>query len=79
MSAERPACANCPYCHRETCRRNTPSPAMDSDRAVWPRVEPDDYCGFHPIIVRQEKAIMEGGQVERVSSMLEDFFSRLGK
>lgn len=79
MSAERPTCANCPYCSKGTCRRNTPSIGTETGEAIWPMVEWDDYCGFHPIIMRQEKAIVEGGQVEKVGAMLEDFFTRLGK
>lgn len=79
MSAERPTCGNCPYYSKETCRRNTPIPANDSDRAVWPKVELDDYCGFHPVIMRQEKAIVEGGQMDKAQAMLDDLLTRIGR
>lgn len=79
MSAEKPTCANCPYCHKGTCRRNTPSIGTETGEAIWPKVDLDDFCGFHPVIMRQEKAIVEGGQMDKAQAMLDDLLTRMGR
>lgn len=64
-------CRDCDFCRQigrvSYCVRKAPAPAPATGEALWPRVEPTDYCGcFRPVDGQREAVLVKREAVDPI-------------